>query len=527
MFEEKDRAQVTLNSIGDAVLSTDVDGHVTYLNTVAESLTGWSRADAAGRPLEEVFRIIEATTRAAVHDPMALAIRTDKTVRLTANCALIRRDGAEIAIEDSAAPIHDRRGRVTGAVVVFRDVSKARALSLKTSHMAQHDSLTDLPNRATFNDRLAQAIAQAHRHGHRLAVLYLDLDRFKHINDSLGHAIGDRVLQCVATRLLDCVRSSDTVSRQGGDEFVVLLPEVAHPQDGALIADKILLSLGAPFRIDLHDLRLSASLGIVTYPEDGTDGDTLMKNADVAMYAAKDSGRNSHRFFKPDMNLRALEFHAVENDLRDALERQEFMLHFQPQIDLETGVIVGFEALIRWRHRRRGLVLPARFISIAEECGAIVPIGQWVLREACGQARAWRNEGLPPMRIAVNISAVELRARHFARRVGEILTQTEVEPRDLELELTETLLMQDSNSTAAVLEDLKDMGVRLALDDFGTGYASLSFLKRFPIDTLKIDQSFVRDITTDANDAGIVSAVIDMGKSLHMRVVAEGVENGD
>ena len=527
LFEEKERAQVTLNSIGDAVLSTDVDGRVTYLNTVAESLTGWSRAHAVGRPLEEVFRIIEATTRAGVQDPMALAIRKDKTVRLTPNCVLIRRDGAEIAIEDSAAPIHDRRGRVTGAVVVFRDVSMARALSAKTAHMAQHDSLTDLPNRPTFNDRLTQAIAQAHRHGHRLAVLYLDLDRFKHINDSLGHAIGDRMLQGVATRLLACVRSSDTVSRQGGDEFVILLPEVAQPHDAAPIAEKILLSLAAPYRIDLHDLRLTASLGIVVYPEDGADGETLMKNADVAMYSAKDSGRNSHRFFKPDMNLRALELHFVENELRDALERQEFVLHYQPQMDLESGTIVGVEALIRWQHPERGLVCPAHFIPIAEECGSIVPIGQWVLRQACRQARAWRKAGMPRMRIAVNISPAELRATHFAQRLDALLTETGLEPRDVELELTETLLMQDSVSTAAVLESLKDIGVRLALDDFGTGYASLSFLKRFPIDTLKIDRSFVRDISTDSNDAGIVSAVIGMGKSLQMRVVAEGVETAD
>ena len=367
-------------------------------------------------------------------------------------------------------------------------------------------------------------MALAHRHRRKLAVLFLDVDRFKHINDSLGHAIGDRLLQSVAQRLLACVRSSDTVSRQGGDEFVILLSEVTHAQDAAVSAEKILLALSTPHRIDQHDLHLTASIGIVTYPDDGTDAETLMKNADSAMYHAKDSGRNNYQFFKPDMNVRAVERQSLEDGLRHAMERQEFVLHYQPKMNLETGAIIGVEALIRWHHPQRGLVPPAQFIPIAEECGFIVPIGQWVLREACRQARAWQDAGLPPMRIAINISAVELRAKDFVAGVRAILTETGLEPRYLELELTETFLMQDSKSTAAVLQALKDMGVQLALDDFGTGYSSLSYLKRFPIDTLKIDQSFVRDLTTDADDASIVSAVISMGKSLHMRVVAEGVE---
>jgi diguanylate cyclase (GGDEF)-like protein/PAS domain S-box-containing protein len=524
LFEEKERAQVTLNSIGDAVMSTDLWGHVTYLNVVAESMTGWSWKAAAGHPLEEVLRIIDATTREPVQNPLALAIREDKTVGLTPNCVLIRRDGVEAAIEDSAAPIHDRRGQVTGAVMVFHDVSAARALSLRMSYLAQHDSLTDLPNRILLNDRLTQAMALAHRHRQKLAVLFLDVDRFKHINDSLGHAIGDRLLQSVAQRLLACVRSTDTVSRQGGDEFVILLAEVTHPQDAAISADKILLALSTPHRIDQHDLHVTASIGIVTYPDDGTEVETLVKNADFAMYHAKDSGRNNYQFFKKDMNVRAVERQSLESGLRHAIERQEFVLHYQPKINLETGASIGVEALIRWRHPQRGLVPPEQFIPIAEECGFIVPIGRWVLREACRQARAWQNAGLPPVRIAINISAVELRAKDFVAGVRAILTETCLEPCYLELELTETFLMQDSKSTAAVLQALKDLGVQLALDDFGTGYSSLSYLKRFPIDTLKIDRSFVRDLTTDADDASIVSAVISMGKSLHMRVVAEGVE---
>jgi diguanylate cyclase (GGDEF)-like protein/PAS domain S-box-containing protein len=527
LFEEKERAQVTLDSIGDAVISTDVWGRVTYLNVVAENMTGWSRQEATGRPLEEVFRIVDATSRESAPDPMALAIRNDKTVGLTLNCLLIRRDGVEAAIEDSAAPIHDRRGLVTGAVMVFHDVSIARALSLRMSYLAQHDSLTDLPNRLMLNDRLAQAIALGRRHRHKLALLYLDVDRFKHINDSLGHAVGDRLLQSVAQRVLSCVRSSDAVSRQGGDEFVILLSEVTHAQDAAVSAEKILLALRAPHRIDEHDLHITGSIGIVTYPDDGTDSETLLKNADFAMYHAKDSGRDTYQFFKLDMNARAMERQSLERDLRHAIERQELALHYQPKINLETGAIIGVEALLRWRHPQRGLVPPAQFIPIAEECGLIVPIGRWVLREACRQTRAWQQAGLAPTRIAINISAVELRARDFVAGVRATLRESGLESHYLELELTETFLLQDPNSTATVLEALKDMGVQLALDDFGTGYSSLSYLRRFPIDTLKIDRSFVGDLTTDADDASIVRAMISMGTSLHMQVVAEGVQTAE
>ncbi|HLF12016.1 MAG TPA: EAL domain-containing protein, partial [Gammaproteobacteria bacterium] len=524
LFEEKERAQITLNSIGDAVISTDVWSEVTYLNAVAEKLTGWPCKDATGHPLEEVFRIIDATTREPVQNPMELAIRENKTVGLTPNCLLVRRDGVESAIEDSAAPIHDRGGTVTGAVMVFHDATTARALSLRMAYLAQHDSLTDLPNRILLDDRLSQAIALAHRRKRKLAVLFLDGDRFKHVNDSLGHSVGDRLLQSMAQRLLANVRAADTISRQGGDEFVVLLSEVAHGKDAAVSADKILAALRVPHRIDQHDLYVTVSIGIATYPDDAIDAQTLLRNADFAMYHAKAIGRDNYQFFQPEMNVRAVERQSLEDGLRHAMERREFELHYQPKMNLETGAIIGVEALIRWRHPEHGLMPPGQFIPIAEECGFIVPIGRWVLREACRQTRAWQDAGLPPMGIAINISTVELRANDFVASVGAILMETGLDPRYLELELTETFLMQDSNSTAKVLRALKDMGLGLALDDFGTGYSSLSYLKRFPIDTLKIDRSFVRDLTTDSDDAGIVSAVIGMGKSLHMKVIAEGVE---
>ena len=378
-----------------------------------------------------------------------------------------------------------------------------------------------------FSDRLTEAIEAAYRYRRNLAVLFLDLDRFKHINDSLGHPLADRLLQSVARRLHACVRASDTVSRQGGDEFVILLTEIARAQDAAVSAEKMLQAVRTLHLIDQHDLHVTASIGIVTYPDDGTDAEALMKNADFAMYHAKDSGRNNYQFFKPDMNQRALERQSLEVDLRHALEKGEFVLHYQPKMSLETRAITGVEALIRWRHPQRGLVPPAQFIPVAEECGLIVPIGRWVLLEACRQTRAWMDAGLPRIRIAVNVSTVELRAIDFVAAVRAILTETGLEPHFLELELTETFLTQDAKATAAVLQALKDLGVSLALDDFGTGYSSLSHLKRFPIDTLKIDRSFVRDLATDAGDASIVSAVIGMGESLQIRVVAEGVETRD
>ena len=524
LFIEKERAQVTLNSIGDAVLSTDISGNVTYLNLAAESLTGWSREEASRRPVAEVFQIIDGATRQPARNPMELAVQQNKTVGLTANCILIRRDGLECAIEDSAAPIHDRRGQVTGAVIVFHDVTAARAMSLRMSHLAQHDCLTDLPNRLLLNDRLTRAIASARRNGNRLAVLFLDLDRFKDINDSLGHAIGDKLLQSVTERLVARVRGSDTVSRQGGDEFVVLLSKLEHPEDAAVCAKKMLTALTAPHRIAQHDVHVTVSIGVSTYPEDGQDAETLVKSADTAMYQAKKNGRNNYEFFRQDMNIRAVERQSLEGSLSRALERHEFVLHYQPKINLEKGAITGAEALIRWLHLDRGLIPPAQFVPIAEDTGLLLPIGRWVLHEACRQARAWLDAGLRPVPVAVNISAVEFRDKGFLEGVRAILKDTRLEPRYLELELTESVLMQHAESAASVLQALKAMGVQLAVDDFGTGYSSLSYLRRFPIDTLKVDQSFVRQITADADDAIIARAVISMGKSLKLRVVAEGVE---
>ena len=404
---------------------------------------------------------------------------------------------------------------------------QVQTTKVELHHLAHHDVLTGLPNRILMYDRLAQAIALARRSGRQLAVLFMDLDRFKHINDSLGHTVGDRLLQSVCQRLLACVRQSDTVSRQGGDEFVVLLPDIDHPEDAALSAQKMIAAIALPHRIDQHDLHIGASIGISIYPEDGLDAETLIKHADIAMFHAKDNGRNTYTFFEPEMTARAMARQSIEASLRLALERQEFVLHYQPKVNLLSGTIVGIEALVRWQHPQRGLLEPAQFVPIAEDSGLILPIGRWVLREACRQARAWQDAGLPPIAVAVNTSALEFRAGDFLEYLRATLEVSRLEPRYLELELTESVLMRDAASADSVLHALADLGVKLAVDDFGTGYSSLSYLRQFPINTLKIDQSFVNQITSNPDDSTIVSAVISMGKSLKLRVVAEGVETAE
>ena len=524
LYAEKERAQATLNCIGDAVICTDLAGDITFLNVVAEKITGWSWNDANKRPMAEVFHVIDATSRVTTPNRMDLAVAENHTVYLPSNCILVRRDGGEVPIEDSASPIHDRDGRASGAVVVFRDVSAAREMAREITHSAEHDFLTGLPNRMVLSDRVDQAIALAPRHDNKIAVLFLDLDGFKHVNDSLGHPIGDRLLQSVARRLVDCVRTSDTVSRQGGDEFVVLLSDAERWQDAEVTARRILRAVADVHAFDQYDLHITTSIGISIYPDDGLDAETLIKNADTAMYHAKENGRQSFQFFTPAMNVRAVERQAIEEGLRRALKQNEFALHYQPKVDLKTGAIIGAEALLRWTHSTRGPVPPAQFIPVAEDCGLILPIGAWVFREACRQACAWAEAGLPPTTIAVNASAVEFRSENFLQNLFAILRETGLDPTLLELELTESVLMRHAESAASILRALREKGVKVAIDDFGTGYSSLSYLRKFPVDALKIDQSFVRQISTVGEDTAIVTAVIAMARSLNLRVIAEGVE---
>ncbi len=527
LFVEKERAQVTLNSIGDAVICTDISGNVTFLNLVAEKMTGWAWQEAAGRPMAEVFCILDATTREVSPNPMNLAMLQDRTSSLPPNCILIQRGGAEIPIEDSVSPIHNREGQVTGAVIVFRDMSAARAMTVQMTHSAQHDFLTGLPNRMLLNDRISQAIALAPRHAKSIAVLFLDLDGFKHINDSLGHSIGDKLLQSIAKRLVECVRGADTVSRQGGDEFVVLLSELEHPEDAAITARRMLHAVAEAHPIDSHDLHVTTSIGVSVFPDDGRNAEVLIKNADTAMYQAKEQGRQSYQFFKPSMNVRAVARQSIEESLRRALAREEFTLHYQPKINLRTGAISGAEALLRWTRPGLGPVSPGEFIPVAEDCGLILPIGNWVLREACKQAQTWIKAGLPLGSIAVNISSIEFRDGSFLESVFAVLKDTRLAPSALELELTESVLMKRAESAANVLKSLRSLGVQIAVDDFGTGYSSLSYLRKFPIDALKIDQSFIGQITTVPDETTIVTAVISLGRALNLRVVAEGVETAE
>lgn len=527
LFVEKERARVTLESIGDGVLSTDTECNVTYLNPEAEHMTGWTNDEASGRPITQVFQLIDGETRRPARNPVEMVIKQRKKLSLHANSLLVRRDGYESPIEDSVAPIFDRNGDVTGAVVAFHDVSEFKAMAHKMEHLAQHDYLTGLPNRLLFNDRLSQAIVYAKRHKTELAVLFLDLDNFKHINDSLGHAVGDKLLQSVASRLTAQVRHSDTVSRLGGDEFVVLVHEDTLAEHAMITAEKILHALAQSHHLAGHELHLTASIGIGLFPADGADAEDLLKNADAAMYHAKKKGRNNYQLFNSSMNVRAVERQTTEVELRRAIERNEFLLHYQPKVDLTSGVVTGAEALVRWAHPEKGIVLPKAFISIAEDSGLIVAIGRVVLRLACGQAKAWLDQGMPPISVAVNVSALEFRDRKFVENLRQVLEETGLDPKFLQLELTESVLMRNVESSSAILRQLMQMGVQLAVDDFGTGYSSLSYLSAFPIDVLKIDQSFVQSISANNDNGIIVDAIIGMGTSLRQRVVAEGVETSE
>lgn len=521
---ERERAHATLNSIGDAVVCVDVSGNITFLNLVAESMTGWSLQQASGRPMSDILLMLDSTRKVIASNPEQMAGGIIRNESQSSNSILITAAGKEIAIDYSVAPIHDPRRKVTGAVYVFRDVSAARATALQIAHSAQHDFLTGLPNRTLLNDRIGRAIAQAGRYKKKVVVLFLDLDGFKHINDSLGHPVGDKLLQSVARRLSDSVRGGDTVSRQGGDEFIVLLTEVTELLDASAKAGKILKALAEAHSTEHHELHVTGSIGISVYPDDGLDAETLIKNADTAMYQAKANGRQSYQFFKPAMNVRAVERQSIEENLRRALKQGEFELHYQPKINLKTRAIIGAEALIRWTHPSRGSVPPAEFIPVAEDSGLIVPIGAWVLREACRQSRAWTDAGLPAMAMAVNVSSMEFANQDFLEGVFSTLSETGMPHNRLELELTESVLMKRAESAVAVLQALRNKGIRVAVDDFGTGYSSLSYLRKFPVDALKIDQSFTRQISSDGDDSVIVKAVIGMAHSLKLKVIAEGVE---
>ena len=486
-------------------------------------------AEAEGRAAAREARL-GARERAADDCDAALRLREQALARRHAQVASQDGDRREAARVKRVLQRHIIKLRqanahlviaALGAQVMTEEVRRAKD---DLGHMAHHDFLTSLPNRLLLMERLAQAIALARRQGGKMALLFVDLDRFKVINDSLGHAVGDLLLQAVAQRLLSVIRTSDTASRQGGDEFVVLLADVASERSVSELAEKLCRMLAEPYQLGGETAHIGGTIGISMYPDDGEDGETLIRNADVAMYHGKRSGRNRCYFYRPEMNLRAIERQRTEADLHRALRLGEFALHYQPRVRLASGAISGAEALLRWTHPEHGAVAPSRFIPVAEDCGLIVPIGRWVLREACMQAARWGRCGLDVGTVAVNISALEFRHGGFAEQLRAILAESGLAPQRLELEITEGVLMQDADASAAILRELKAIGVLLAIDDFGTGYSSLSYLNRFPVDVLKIDRSFVHDIDVDPGSGIIVGAVIALGASLGQRVVAEGVE---
>ena len=524
LLEQKDRAQVTLHSIGDAVITSDARGMIDYLNPAAEVLTGWCLREALNKPLMDVLNIVDMDERLALENPTTLALLAGTSSRQVGACLLIAQNGTSSAIEHSTAPIRNRAGGIIGAVLVLRDVTASLESIAKIAYQAMHDGLTDLPNRTLAWDRMEQAIAAAKRDGTSVGVLFLDLDRFKNINDSLGHATGDSILKQVATRLVSVTRATDTVSRQGGDEFMVIMPGAHQNAHYADLAQKILTAVSAPYFVKQQELNMTFSIGISVYPHDGSDASTLISNADAAMYNAKEAGRDNYQFYSSEMNDKAAKRLTMEVQLRHAVVRQEFVIYYQPKVDVLNRRLVGAEALIRWKHPQLGLLSPSHFIGIAEECGLIATIGQWVAQEVCRQNLAWLARNLACVPISVNLSALQFRNKSLVNSLRILLEETGLPPRLLELELTESIIMQCSETVIETLQQLKLLGVRLSIDDFGTGYSSLSYLKRFPIDTIKIDQSFVKDIARDERDEAIIKAIISMAHSLKMSVIAEGVE---
>jgi len=506
----------------DSVLITDRRGVIEYVNPAFERTTGYTRDEAIG----QTPNLVKSGRQGKSF--YAEMWKTILTGQVFSDVFVNRRkDGSYYFEEKTITPLKDGQGQVTHFVSTGKDVTERMEVQEQLQFLAQHDSLTELPNRLLLLDRLKQSLARARWHERLVAVLFVDLDRFKTINDTLGHEIGDRLLQQLAGRFSRAVREGDTVSRFGGDEFVILLDDVASSNDVSQVAQKVLDALVAPFTVDHHQLYITASIGISLFPNDGEESGALLKYADTAMYRAKDAGRNNYQFYSADMSARAFERLALETSLRNALERQEFVLHYQPQIDAVSGQIFGVEALLRWRHPDLGLVTPAEFISLLEETGLIVPVGEWVLQTAWAQLRTWHAAGWRDLRLSVSLSPRQVQAPGLVNLVGHSLDGLSDNPHRLELEITEGVLVQHEPKTLATLEDLRGLGVRLAIDDFGIGYSSLSYLRRFPIDSLKVDRSFVRDIPVDPDDCAITTTIIAMAQSLRMEAIAEGVETAE
>ncbi|MBU3988699.1 MAG: EAL domain-containing protein [Gammaproteobacteria bacterium] len=521
---EKERALVTLESIADGVITADSQGVIDYLNPVAERLSGWSEQEVVGKPITDLFKVFDEKTLQEVANPVLQCLSNGLPFMRQENTIFTNRNGDNLAINESAAPIRDRSGQVTGVVLVFHDVSSTRKLTQQMSWQATHDALTGLPNRIMLQDYLESALEFAAQGGQTLAVMFLDLDRFKIVNDTLGHDVGDGLLREVAERLKEGLRGSDIVGRLGGDEFLVIASEIKDNTAIVMMAERLLKVFHKPFSLGQSEFFASTSIGISVYPEDGATPDVLMKKADSAMYRVKTQGKNNYGFYSKEADQGTQERFTLEADLRHALERQELVLHYQPQVSAMTGTVTGFEALIRWNHPSRGMIPPLGFLPLAEETGLIVEIGDWVMREACRQNQAWQQAGLAKVVIAVNIAHAQFMRPTLPAEVKQVLQDTGLAPQFLELELTESILAANAEEAVMRLKELKAAGIKLSIDDFGTGYSSLFYLKNFPLDSVKIDRCFIKDIETDHHDAEITTAIIAMSHSLKLSVVAEGVE---
>ena len=505
---------------GEGILMTDAQQFILSVNPAFEAVTGYRADEVIGKTPALI-----ASLRHDQHFYAAMNEALENTGYWRGEVWNQRKNGEIYPEWLGVSVVRENDGRPKYYVYIYSDMSERHAAQQRIEFLAHHDPLTGLPNRLLLRDRMEQAKALATRMHSRVALMFLDLDRFKTINDSLGHPVGDALLKEVVERLKSCVRESDTISRQGGDEFIILLNDVRDGESVSRVADKIHQRMGEPIMLGKHALITSFSIGIALYPDDGDEFDSLLQKADTAMYHAKGAGRNRHRFFTEQMNRQVVEHLTLETQLRRALENREFVLHYQPQLDLNDGSIVGVEALIRWKSPDGELISPARFIPVAEDSGMIVAIGAWVLGEACRQARAWQDAGLPPLVVAVNLSAVQFKRPDLVNTVINALVLSDLDSQWLELELTESILIQDAEATLDAVRRLKALGVRLSVDDFGTGYSSLTYLKRFAVDKLKIDQSFIRDLVSDPDDAAIVRAIIQMARSLKLKTIAEGVES--
>ncbi|MGB5064412.1 MAG: EAL domain-containing protein [Candidatus Competibacter sp.] len=518
--EERQRlATSVFDNTAEGIIITDAHGKVVEVNHAFTKILGYTREEVIGyNPKLWKSGRHEANFYRDLWQSLA------ETGQWRGEIWNRRKDGSAFPEWLNISAVTDDNGCLTHYVGVFSDISGIKHSQEQLHHLAHHDALTDLPNRLLLNERLKQAIKRAERHATHLAVFFFDLDYFKHINDSLGHPAGDRLLKGVAERLSGSLRREDTVARIGGDEFVLLLEDVGEPDKAAVAAQKLMVSLSAPFYLEDRQIAISASVGIALYPQDGTDPATLLRNADAAMYRAKEEGRNACRFYTEELTRNAFERVLLENDLRQAIARGELLLLYQPQIDLQSGQFIGVEALIRWQHPQFGMVSPIKFIPLAEECGLIHPIGDWVLHTACLQGKAWLERGIEFGQIAVNLAGPQIQRGGLADTLEVVLAKTGFPAARLELEVTEGFIMRQAESGIRELASIRRLGATLAIDDFGTGYSSLSYLKRLPIQKIKLDQSFVRDLPNDSNDAAIANAVIALGKSMGLSVIAEGVE---